>query len=38
MEPQLFKLGFFFLSERRVRPSGSVRRLCFARSANASGL
>jgi hypothetical protein len=24
--------------ERRVRPSGSDRRLCFARSAKASGL
>ncbi|MDH4402900.1 MAG: hypothetical protein QE264_01485, partial [Flavobacterium sp.] len=33
----LTKQGFLFL-ERRVRPSGSVRRLCFARSANASGL
>jgi hypothetical protein len=75
MEPQLFKLGFFFLLERRVRltprvvafaspvrlkprvfekpiwkdrlfclldrrvrTSGSVRRLCFASSAKASGL
>ena len=38
LEPQLFKLGFFFLMERRVRPSGSDRRLCFACSVKASGL
>jgi hypothetical protein len=27
VEPQPEKVGVLFLSERRVRPSGSVRRL-----------
>jgi len=36
MEPQLFKLGFFFLLERRVRPSGSVRRPCLSAGRFAS--
>jgi hypothetical protein len=36
-KPFIFDEGFFVLGAS-VSPSGSIRRLCFARSAEASGL
>jgi len=38
IEPQLEKVGVLLFIGTTCSPNGSVRRLCFARSAIASGL